>query len=168
MIEIFLITLISIKIIYSFIAQPFLVQGASMQPAFYGGDYLLIDEVTYRFREPERYEVIVFRNPRNHEEFYIKRIVGLPGEGVVIKGDKVFINDKSLAEEYLPQSFRYQGEYNLKLKTDEYFVLGDNRPWSLDSRSWGPLKKNQIIGLVRLRFWPVGKVEVFADAKAYY
>lgn len=152
--EILAVVLISIYIIYGFIAQPFLVQGASMEPNFSSGDYLLVDEATYRFREPERGEVIVFRNPSNTSEFFIKRIVGLPGEEVVINDNDVAIDGEQIDEVYLRGATNVEGQYIFQLDEDEFFVMGDNRPQSFDSRSWGPLGDGLIIGVVRLRFWP--------------
>ena len=96
--EILAVVLISIYVIYGFIAQPFLVQGASMEPNFSSGDYLLVDEANYRFREPERGEVIVFKNPSNTSQFYIKRIIGLPGEEVVVNDTDVRIDGESINE----------------------------------------------------------------------
>jgi len=152
--EILAVVLISIYIIYGFIAQPFLVQGASMEPNFSSGDYLLVDEATYYFREPTRGEVIVFKNPSNTSEFYIKRIVGLPGEEVVVSDNEVAIDGDLLGEEYLDMDVEVKGRYVFQLDSDEYFVMGDNRSQSFDSRSWGPLGDELIIGVVRLRFWP--------------
>ena len=161
------IALVSLFIIYTFIAQPFIVQGDSMEPNFSDGDYILIDEITYRFREPQRGEVIVFMNPRNESEFYIKRVIGLPGEEVIVSGDVVKINGEPLSEEYLPVNYTVTGERVFDLSDDEYFVMGDNRPQSFDSRSWGALKRNEIIGTVRLRFWPFGKINIFRGALNY-
>lgn len=125
-----------------------------MEPNFESGDYLLVDEVTYRLREPDRGEVIVFRNPSNENEFYIKRVIGLPGESVVIEDGRVLIDGEQIKESYLPKGQNLKGEYVFKLGIDEYFVMGDNRSQSFDSRSWGPLDNDLIIGVVRLRFWP--------------
>ena len=152
--ETLVIVLVSIYFVYSFIAQPFLVQGASMEPNFESGDYLLVDEVTYRFREPERGEVVVFRNPANENEFYIKRVVGLPGETVIIQDGQVTIDGEPIKEGYLSEGQNLKGEYIFKLAEGEHFVMGDNRAQSFDSRSWGPLDEDLIIGIVRLRFWP--------------
>lgn len=165
-IEVLAVALASIFIIYGFIAQPFLVQGASMEPNFSDGNYLVVDELTYRFRNPERGEVIVFRNPTNEKEFYIKRVIALPGEIVVITNDTVRINGTLLTEEYIPEDMHFClhvpcGEVTFRLGEDEYFVMGDNRPKSFDSRSWGPLKKYEIIGTVRLRFWPLNGIRFF-------
>jgi len=161
------IALISIFIIYTFIAQPFIVQGASMEPNFENGDYILIDEITYRFREPQRGEVIIFHNPRNENEFYIKRVIGLPGEEVSISGDEIKVNDKVLQEDYLPVAGSVVGARVFDLAPNEFFVMGDNRPQSFDSRSWGALKRDEIIGTVRLRFWPPGKLQIFRQAISY-
>src|SRR3989344_9268225 len=99
--ETLIIALVSILIIYTFMAQPFVVDGASMEPNFQDGNYLIVDEMTYRFREPQRGEVVVFYNPRNESEIYIKRIIGLPGEQVSVSGDEVKINGKILHESYM-------------------------------------------------------------------
>lgn len=165
--EILAIALVSLFVIYHFLAQPFTVQGASMEPNFSNGDYILIDEITYRFREPERGEVIVFKNPRNESEFYIKRIIGLPGDEVIVNGKEVKINGVTLSEDYLPAEYGISGESVFNLKDDEYFVMGDNRSQSFDSRSWGPLKRYEITGTVRLRFWPPGKLQIFREAVNY-
>src|SRR3990167_8352717 len=126
-IEVALIAIAAVLVIRYFLIQPFLVSGASMDPNFHSGDYLLIDEISYRFREPQRGEVIVFHYPNNESVYYIKRIIGLPGEEVEIKNEKTTISG------------------------GKYYVLGDNRNFSFDSRSWGALEENEIIGLVRLR-----------------
>lgn len=128
-----------------FIFQPFMVQGASMEPNFSSGDYLIVDEISFRFRQPERGEVIVFKYPVNPSQKFIKRIIGLPGETVEIKDGKVYINGKLLPESYLSFAITFP---NLKftLKENEYFVLGDNRTASLDSRVFGAVKREEIIG----------------------
>lgn len=161
--EVLIVAAASILIIYKFIAQPFLVQGASMEPAFSNGDYLIVDEVTYRFREPERGEVIVFVNPTNDKkEFYIKRIIGLPKDKVEIRNNVVTVNGEVLKEDYLsPEDLNFSNNLSITLKAGEYFVMGDNRPHSFDSRSWGPLNKDKIIGAVRLRFWPINELEFY-------
>lgn len=163
------IAFLTVFLIRSFLIQPFLVSGASMEPVFYHGDYLLVDELTYRFRPPERGEVIVFQPPIS-ESYFIKRIIGLPGDRVEIKNGEVKIlkDDRSfvLKEDYLPPGIETFGDLNFTVKKDEYLVFGDNRNYSFDSRSWGPLKKDKIIGLVRLRLWPFNKVMAF-ETPAY-
>jgi signal peptidase I len=139
-----------------FIFQPFLVHGQSMEPNFHQGDYLLVDELSFRFRPPQRGEVIVFKYPPRPQFRYIKRIIGLPGEEVVIKNGLVLINGKILNEsQYLPSNIKTEGYVEVKLGENEYFVLGDNRKASSDSRFWGPLKKENIIGRVFIRLWPI-------------
>jgi len=159
--EVIIVSVASIFIIYGFIAKPYVVEGKSMEPNFHNGNYLVIVEITYRFRNPERGEVIVFINPNNEAEFYIKRVIGLPGETVSGKDGVVMVNGQKLDESYLPAGLKYNGQYSFKLQSDQYFVMGDNRPQSYDSRSWGPLKRDKIVGEVRLRFWPLNELATY-------
>lgn len=129
-----------------FIFQPFLVQGASMEPNLETGDYLIVDEITYRFRPPQRGEMVVFKYPQDPSKKFIKRIIGLPGEDVEIREGKVYIDGKPLKEDYLPENILTFPDQKIKLKENEYFVLGDNRNFSLDSRIFGPLPRKNIIG----------------------
>lgn len=161
--EIFETVIIAVAVVVlvrTFITQPFLVSGSSMEPSFEDGNYLLVDELTYRFREPERGEVIVFESPTNGSAYYIKRIIGLPGEKLVIESGQVKVYDdggvKILEENYVASSGN-SGRYETKLGKDEYFMMGDNRGFSFDSRSWGPLEKSAIVGMVRFRLWPVNE-----------
>ncbi len=140
-----------------FIAQPFIVSGQSMLPSFHNGDYLIVDEISKKAHNPERGEVIVFRLPYNKSRYLIKRVVGLPGEKVSIQGSKVIIETKNkeslqLSEKYIKEDFSTYG--NWTLGTDEYFVMGDNRNNSSDSRSWGVLNKKFIVGRTFLRLYP--------------
>lgn len=143
-----------------FLFQPFIVKGDSMTPNFSSGDYLIIDEISYRFKNPERGEVIVFKYPKNPVYRFIKRVIGLPGETVEIKDNQIKIYDKNNKEldlnetSYLPALDATYGNLNVVLSDNEYFVLGDNRPYSSDSRSWGPLPKENIIGRVFIRLFP--------------
>lgn len=164
--EIFKIIIVAAAIVLPiryFIAQPFIVRGASMEPTYNDSDYLLIDEATYYFREPQRGEVIVFRYPQNPRQFFIKRIIALPGETVEFKEGKVKVKkdgDKEgiiLDESYLTKDIETVGNTSLTLGEDEYFVLGDNRPASSDSRFWGPLSKKYLIGKALFRAWPLTK-----------
>ena len=142
-----------------FIFQPFFVQGISMRPNFGNGDYLIVDEISYRFKKPERGEVIVFKYPKNPSQRYIKRIIGLPGEKVEVKDNEIIISNdleaKTLDEsDYLSSDVRTTGNIKISLSENEYFVLGDNRPFSSDSRRWGVLPEKYIVGRVYLRAWP--------------
>ncbi|MBI2514587.1 signal peptidase I [Candidatus Wolfebacteria bacterium] len=162
-IEVGVVAVLAVFLIRSYLIQPFLVSGASMEPNFSSGDYLLIDELTYRFREPERGEVIVFHYPYDETTYYIKRIIGLSGERLIFKDGKITVfnsrnpNGLTLPEGYLPAGFMTSGK-EVVLRDNELFVLGDNRNYSFDSRSWGSLSKKEIVGLVRLRLWPFTKV----------
>lgn len=145
-----------------FIAQPFIVEGASMEPNFHGGDYLIIDELSYQFREPMRGDVIVFRYPLNPRNFFIKRIVGLPGEEVEIRNGSVFIDGVSgrLGEPYLPPDLPTIPDSRVLLEPDQYFVLGDNRAHSSDSRVWGTLPRENVTGRALVRLWPITQMDL--------
>ena len=149
-----------------FLFQPFLVKGESMEPNFHNGDYLIIDQLSYRLKGPQRGEVVVFKYPKAPSQRYIKRIVGLPGETVEIKEGEVTVSGSSLDESTYLSEFVYTDPREFKtitLNEDEYFVLGDNRIASSDSRIWGPLPRENIIGRVFIRAWPfaaLAKVEL--------
>lgn len=170
-IEIATIALGAVFLVRTFLIQPFLVNGGSMLPNFSHGDYLLVDELTYRFRSPMRGEVVVFRYPNNESVYFIKRIIGLPGETIQIKDNKVMVlssgkkNGFALNEKYLPPDWNTGGNAEYKVANNQYLVLGDNRSYSFDSRSWGPLNQKEIVGLVRLRLWPFQALKVFAATK---
>jgi len=157
--KIVIIALIIVAPIRIFLFQPFIVKGESMEPNFSDGDYLIVDEISYRFKSPERGEVIVFNPPVSKPVRYIKRVIALPGETVEVKSGKVTIYDNNgsliLNEAcYIPQGYNTSGDIRISLGPDEYFVLGDNRPASLDSRRFGSLSMESIVGKVYLRAWP--------------
>lgn len=153
------LVLLTAFIIRVFIMQPFLVQGASMEPTLANSEYLIVEKVAYKFRQPERGEIIVFRAPVNWTENYIKRVIALPGETIRIEDNKIYINNKVLEESYIDAdgvSFD-NPDYSLELTLgeDEYFVIGDNRNHSSDSRSWGPLPRQNIIGRAFMAIFPL-------------
>lgn len=160
-------------IIRTFLLQPFIVDGRSMEPNYHTSDYLLIDKLSYRLRDPKRGEVVVFQYPKNHQENYIKRIIGLPGETVVIENGEVkivnrfFPNGQPLAESYLKEQtqtevFGAKDRLSITLGPDEYFVLGDNRGASSDSRVFGAVSQNEILGRSFIRPFPLNQAAVFA------
>ncbi len=154
-----------------FVASPFIVDGDSMHPTFENLDYLIINELIYNFQTPSRGDVIVFRYPSNPSLFYIKRIIGLPGETVSINRGVVtvttLIGEKlSLAEPYIVNEDATYTK-NVSLNPEEYFVMGDNRPNSSDSRIWGPLPAKDIIGRVDLRLLPISKSSFFPGDASY-
>jgi len=165
-IKIVIIALVIVIPVRYFLFQPFLVNGQSMEPNFENGDYIIIDEISYRFHQPQRGEVIVFRYPYDPSKRFIKRIIGLPGETIEIKEGKVFLIKESTEildeSRYLPKGLETQGDIRVSIPEDKFFVLGDNRTVSLDSRAWGLLPRQNIIGKVYLRLWPfkeIGKIE---------
>ncbi len=175
-IEVIKIVIISLAIILPvryFLIQPFYVKGASMEPNFYDHEYLIIDEISYRFNAPERGDIVVFKYPRNPSEYFIKRIIGLPGEKVEVKDGSVYIynseyvNGQKLDEEYLGSDTNTFLDQTVQLKEGEYFVLGDNRESSLDSRRFGPVSEKFITGKVLLRGWPIDRLKVFDDDMGY-
>ncbi len=165
--EVVLIAAVTVFVVRSFLVQPFLVSGASMEPSFSDGDYLIVDEISYRFREPDRGETIVFRYPGNPSLYYIKRVIGLPGERVEIKDGGVTIynqanpNGLRLDEKYIDSHIRTSGQIDTTLGLNDFFVLGDNRNYSFDSRLWGVLPRQNIIGIVRMRLLPLNQAQAF-------
>lgn len=159
--KIIIIAFLIVAPIRYFVFQPFFVKGQSMEPNFQNGDYLIIDELSYRFGDPKRGEVVVFKYPHNPSQRYIKRIIGLPEETVQVQDGKISVYNKNgvpqvvTESDYLSESVLTAGDLEIRLGRDEYFVLGDNRPFSSDSRSWGTLPSKDIIGRVFLRAWPL-------------
>ena len=159
LVKIAAIALVIVLPIRYFLFQPFIVKGESMAPNFETGDYLIVDELSYRFSTPERGDVIVFKYPKDVSQKFIKRVIGLPGETVDVKNGEVSVvtNGKTIVlnEIYLPKNLKTIGEVQTTLKQNEYFVLGDNRDYSYDSRSWGVVPKSDIIGKALLRIFPI-------------
>jgi signal peptidase I len=148
-----------------YIAQPFIVSGASMDPTFESGQYLIVDELSYRFEDPKRGDVVIFHYPRDPKQFFIKRIIGLPNETVHINGSEVSITTASGKEIELDESYVVNigngNSLEKKLGAGEYFVMGDNRPESSDSRTWGILPEENIVGRAFLRLLPVAQLSIF-------
>lgn len=152
-----------------FLIQPFYVKGASMEPTFYDKEYLIIDELTYRMSPPDRGDVVVFRYPADPKEYFIKRVIGLPGETVQIKNGLIYIFNEEqpkgfqLEEKYLPEGLNTYAyaEDKVTLGENDYYVLGDNRLASKDSRSFGAVNKSFLVGRVFLRGLPLNKIELF-------
>ena len=163
--KVIIIALLIILPVRYFLIQPFFVKGLSMFPNFHDKEYVLVDKWTYRTTKPDRGEVIVFRAPNNPKDFFIKRIIGLPGERVVVRSNKIRIfNDEfpdgfTLPEgTYLPESHITAGSIDRVLEEDEYFVMGDNREHSSDSRAFGPIIKESFAGVAWLRLWPPSRL----------
>jgi len=183
-IKIVILAFVIIVPIRVFLFQPFFVQGDSMKPNFENGEYLIINELGYKrtsldisnanlftvkpWKEVARQEPIVFRYPLDPSKFFIKRVIGLPGEKVEIKNSQIIIYNDSYPEgfvldenTYLSKSVKTNSEMAITLKSDEYFVMGDNRSYSSDSRSWGPVPERDIVGKVAVRAWPLNRISSF-------
>jgi len=164
------VVIISLAIIVPiryFLIQPFYVKGASMEPNFYDHEYLIIDEISYRLHEPLRGDIVVFRYPNDPRQFFIKRIIALPGERIKVSGGKTTLYNAAYPDgrvldeaSYLGAAYT-AGEKDVTLAGDEYFLMGDNRAASLDSRIFGPVPRNFIVGRVWFRGWPPEKIHFF-------
>jgi len=156
-IKIVILALLIVIPIRYFVFQPFVIKGNSMEPNFHQGNYLIVDEISYRFNEPQRGDVIVFRYPRDTSQRFIKRIIGLPGETVEMQQEKINVingvENRSIDESGYELKESHTDNLVLYHKETEYFVLGDNRVASFDSRKWGALSENYIIGKVILKTW---------------
>lgn len=167
LLELFQFAIIALLIVVPvryFIAQPFIVSGASMENTFHTGEYLIIDQVTYEFHDPERGDVIVFHYPKDPSKFFIKRVIALPGETIDIQGDVVKLvaqdgTETTLTEPYI-KSMAENTSLTETLGEREYFVMGDNRDASSDSRVWGVLNKDKIVGRALFRLFPFSKASV--------
>jgi signal peptidase I len=163
--KVVLVALVIIVPIRVFVFQPFQVNGDSMDPNFLNNDYLIVDEISFRLRAPERGEVIIFRYPKDRTQFFIKRMIGLPGETVTIKDGHISVKDGQTLvldeKSYIAQTPLSTLAANIEvvLGPDEYYVLGDNRDASSDSRSWGPIKRSDIVGRAWFRAFPFDRAE---------
>ncbi len=153
--------------IYWQIAQPHKVSGLSMFPNFHDGDYIVTNKISYKFDPPKRFDIVVFKNPRDKSQDFIKRIIGLPGDRFKISNDGIVLNGSALQEPYLQSDIKTDPGSTIKeneevtVPPDQYLVLGDNRTHSSDSRDWGFITKEEIIGKVFLRYWPKESIGIF-------
>jgi signal peptidase I len=139
------------------VVQNYRIESHSMQPNFYEGEFILVNKLAYRLGAPKRGDVLVFHNPNNVEEDYIKRIIGLPGDTVEIRDRAILINGKQIVEEYPVEPLSPQPYGPIVIEPDHLFVMGDNRPQSQDSRVFGQLSEDLIVGKAWVRVWPFNK-----------
>lgn len=163
--EVVIISLATVLFIRFFLFQPFLVSGASMEPNLQNDQYLIVDELSYRLQEPHRGDIVVFRYSK--DAFFIKRIIGLPGERIMNEGGVVKVRTTNgeeivLKEAYLDPLTKTPGNFSVELGADEYFAMGDNREHSYDSRSVGAIKRDAIVGIARLRIFPLRDLGVIS------
>lgn len=161
-----IIALIIVVPIRMFIAQPFIVSGASMEDTFHSGEYLIVDQVSYYFEEPERGDVVVFRYPKDPSKFFIKRIIGVPGDTIDISGNVVTLTNKTegiaqVLEEPYVKEMAENTQLSETLGEREFFVMGDNRDQSSDSRVWGVLHREKIVGRAFIRLFPLPELDLF-------
>lgn len=151
-----------------FVAQPFVVSGSSMYPTFLNGDYLIIDEISYHLGNPDRYDVAVFRYPNDPKKFFIKRIIGLPNEIVDVVGNQVTITNKGTGESFIIEQPYVTNPSDkgahFELGEGEYFVMGDNRAASSDSRYWGAVPRDHMVGQAFIRLLPIKNIDLFPGA----
>lgn len=158
MVESVSIALILAFLIRTFIFQPFYIPSGSMIPTLKPNDKVLVNKFIYYFKAPQRGDIMVFHYPMDPSKDYIKRIIGLENEIVEVKNSQIFINGKLLNEPYLPEGLEYGNFAAYKVPPGNYFMMGDNRPDSQDSRYWGSLDKKLIIGKAMLIFWPFNRM----------
>lgn len=160
-IQSFVISLVAYILIFHFVAQPQRVVSVSMLPTFVEGDRLIVEKVSYRFGDPARGHVVVFRYPENEDIILIKRIIGLPGETITIREGAVYINETRIEEAYTKDQIATNAGSTIEedkpfvIPANEYVVMGDNRTQSGDSRIWGTVSIQNIIGKAFFRFWPI-------------
>ncbi len=171
MVETVVIGLSIFLVVYLFFMQPHQVNGQSMVPNFQSGEYVLTDKVSYRMGDPVPGDVVVFHAPEAAHCpegtgcDFIKRVIALPGDTIELVDSSYIVNGTALPEPYIPADFETQPGMFIKERTitlgpDEYFVSGDNRPYSSDSRAWGPISKSDIVGKAFFRYWPIDKLGV--------
>jgi signal peptidase I len=175
LVETVAISLSIFLVVYLFLMQPHQVNGQSMVPNFQNGEHVMTDKITYKMRDPLRGEVVVFHAPpaagcaEGTGCDFIKRVIAIPGDTVAIKDNAIWVNNEKLPESYIPADFeilagRATLNQEIYLGSNEYFVSGDNRPHSSDSRSWGAITKDDIVGRVFLRYWPPKEISIIKKA----
>ncbi|MBI2599750.1 signal peptidase I [Candidatus Daviesbacteria bacterium] len=147
-------------LIYLFVAQFHKVSGNSMLPTMHDGDYLITEKVSYKLNQPKRGDIVVLQNPKDESQDFIKRIIAVPGDTIKIENNRVFVNGGTKSEDYLPPNtvtrsgnFLREGA-SVTMDSNQYFVIGDNRNHSSDSREWGPITRGEIVGKAFFRYWP--------------
>jgi len=165
MVKYIILALIIVIPFRMFVAQPYIVSGLSMDPTFKDADYLIVDQLSKRFEEPARQSVVIIKYPKDPSKYFIKRLIGFPGDTIEIKDGVVTVFNADhkdgliLEEPYIVYS--KIEDFSITLGDDEYFVMGDNRAGSYDSRMWGPLPKKYIIGRPLIRLFPVSKINLW-------
>ena len=155
------ISVVASFLIVTFLYQPVRVEGTSMQPGLRDQDRLFIDKFFFRFEKINHGDVVVFHYPRDPEKSYIKRVIALPGDSIYIDHGRVYVNNQPLDEEYVPRRYRdSRSMADLIVPPDQYFVMGDHRSISSDSRDFGPVERELIYGKATFIYWPADSVGI--------
>jgi len=170
--ETIVVSLAIFAVVYIFLFQPHQVDGKSMEPNFHNAEYILTDKVSYRLHEPKRGDVVVFHSPQDQRVDFIKRIIGVPGDNIMLKAGYLYLNGTKLNEAYindpgkvLPGKFMREGQ-DIDVPPGQFLVMGDNRLHSSDSREWGLIDLNNIVGRAFFRYWPVPVFGTIPTAEA--
>jgi len=158
--ESIIIAVILALLIRTFILQPFYIPSGSMEPSLMVQDHIIVNKLSYRFWEPQRGDIVVFKYPRDTKRDFVKRLIGKPGEEVVIRNSQLYIDGKPIAENYLPEGLKFNDFGPVKVPENSFLMLGDNRNSSDDSRVWGPLPRDLIIGKAVLTYWPLDRIHL--------
>ena len=170
--ETIVVSLAIFAVVYIFLFQPHQVDGRSMEPNFHNSEYILTDKLSYRIHPPKRGDVVVFHSPQDERVDFIKRIIGVPGDTLMVKGGYVYLNGVKLDEQYINDPGEVlAGHYfregdEMEVAPDQYIVMGDNRLHSSDSREWGPVNTSGIVGRAFFRYWPVTEFGLVKTAEA--
>ncbi|AVX20490.1 signal peptidase I . Serine peptidase. MEROPS family S26A [Carboxydocella sporoproducens DSM 16521] len=163
LLEALAIAVVLAAIIRFFVVQPFYIPSGSMEPTLKPGDRIIVNKFIYRFTKPQRGDIMVFKFPLDPKRDFIKRVIGLPGDIVEIKDSNLYINGKQIKEPYLPPGLRFQDFGPVKVPDDHYFMMGDNRNHSDDSRFWGFLPQDNIVGKAMVIYWPLSRIGIIDD-----
>ncbi|MEW6182582.1 MAG: signal peptidase I [Bacillota bacterium] len=163
--ESLVIAIVLAVIIRTFMFQPFYIPSGSMIPTLYKGDRIIVSKLSYRFHPPQRGDVVVFHYPLDPKKTYVKRLIGLGGESVTLLGGKLFVNGKMISEPYLPPNVTFSDYGPVNIPKGSYFMLGDNRMNSEDSRVWGLLDQKYIIGKAQALYWPPGRATLIGTGR---
>lgn len=158
--ESLIIAVVLALLIRAFVFQPFYIPSGSMEPTLQIQDHIIVNKFGYRFWEPQRGDIMVFKYPLNPKKDFVKRLIAKPGERVEIRNSKIYINGRQLEEKYLPAGLRYPDFGPVVVPENSYWMMGDNRNNSDDSRVWGPLPRENVIGKAMLVYWPLDRLRM--------
>jgi len=162
-VESLVIAVVLALLIRAFAFQPFYIPSGSMEPTLQIQDHIIVNKFGYRFWEPERGDIVVFKYPLNPKKDFVKRLIGKPGERVEVRNSKIIVDGREIKEDYLPAGIRYPDFGPVLVPENNYLMLGDNRNNSDDSRVWGPLPRQNIIGKAMLVYWPLDRVRLLKE-----